>query len=122
MSCSGRGTVTLLASPLNSVFDGHVAKSTEAMTGVTIMPRWRLAVLCATLVALSASFWWATAVWAVLPFGSLAFYPWTLFGIAAFLLALCGLPASLLAAVSRRARRKALGVSAVCAAILLGSG
>lgn len=86
------------------------------------MPRWRLALLCAALFALSASLWWATAVWAVLPFGSTAFHSWSLLWIAAFLLALFGLPASLLAAVFRKARRKALGVSAVCAAILLGWG
>lgn len=87
-----------------------------------IIPRWRLVVPLAALFAVSALLWWATAVWPLLPFGSAVFYRWSWVWTFAILLALFGLPVTLLAALFRRARRNAVRLSAGFAAILIGFG
>jgi hypothetical protein len=82
--------------------------------------RWRWTVWPVACFAASTFVWWAGAVWALLPYGSVFFYRASFFAMIAFFLALAGLPVSLLAALFRRIRRGALRFSAVCLAFLLG--
>jgi len=78
--------------------------------------------LLAVLGAVTALQWWATAVWALLPFGSAIFIRWSWLWSGAFILACLMLPVSLLAALASKIRPKALRVAAGCAAIIVGFG
>lgn len=81
---------------------------------------WRWTIWPLACFALSTFVWWAGAVWALLPFGSIFFYRASFFAVVAFFLALFGLPLTLLAALFRRIRRGALRSAAVLLAFLLG--
>ena len=80
----------------------------------------RLALLLAVCFIAAALLWWATFVWALLPQGSVVFYRWAYPIAFAWMVALFGLPVSLLFMVSRRRRPAALRWFAACGAILLG--
>ena len=73
----------------------------------------RLAVRLGLGLSLSSLFWWAANVWSLLPYGSGVFY--RVEHLAAFgcLLALVGVPAALVAALSPRARPPAIRLGAL---------